>query len=548
MDCAFPLEDSGNGPYRLLRAGRRRLVDQARADLRDPAAAQARRLRAILQASAGSAFGRAHGLDRVRDLAGLQAAVPVRRHAALQPWLDRVEDGERGVLTRDPVRLLVETSGTTGRPKRLPVTGPWEESFAAAQDLWLLGLVRAFEGVTRGRSLALVSAARHGRSRGGLPVGSNTGRILASQPWYVRLRDPVPAAVLALPPELKLYATLRFALPEPVHVLTTANPSTLLLLARRLAQWRAPLSQDLRDGTLRQGPAQALDPRARRALELRLRKVRPPAGAWTPAALWPLAAACCWVDGPAAYFAARLAEALGAPVPVHPVGLTASEGYFAVPLGPGWPGGVLHVGGHVLEVMDESGQARPAHQAEPGERLRLVVSTEAGLLRYDLEDLVEVVGRCEATPMVRFVGKAGRYLNRAGERVSEDQVARAAAAATARHRGPAPTGFTATAVQDPVPWLCVGVEGLPAAALPAWVAAFDEALQQANVEYRGRRATGRMDPPVAQALPEGTYAAWRARRLEAGAPDGQLKDPVIAVDDAEWTAVTGTPVAPRGGP
>lgn len=538
MHLTFPLEDSGNGPYRLLRAGRRRLVEQARADLRDPAAAQARRLGAVLARTADTAFGRAHGLHRVHDLAGLQGAVPVRRHADLLPWLDRVEAGERGVLTRDPVRMLVETSGTTGRPKRLPVTAPWAASFAAAQDLWLLGLVRAHEGVTRGRSLALVSAARHGRSAGGLAIGSNTGRILADQPWYIRLRDPVPAAVLDLPAEQKLYATLRLSLTEPVHVITTANPSTLLLLARRLPQWREPLSRDLREGTLRQGPAADLDPAVRRHLERRLRRARPPAGDWTPAALWPLSAVCCWVDGPAAYFASRLEQALGGAVPIHPVGLTSSEGYFAVPLGPGWPGGALHVGGHVLEVMDEAGRVRPAHLAEPGERLRLVVSTEAGLLRYDLEDLIEVVGRCEATPVVRFVGKAGRYLNRVGERISEDQVARAAADA-ARRGGHAPVGFTATATLAAVPWLRMGVEGLPPAALPGWARAFDEALQQQNVEYRARRLSGRMDPVRAESLPGGTYAAWRARRLRAGAPDGQLKDPVIAVDEAEWSAVTG---------
>lgn len=529
----FPLVDEGHGPYRLLRGGRRKAVESLAAGLADPAAAQARRLAAILAGMQGTAFAREHHLAGVRTLADLQRAVPLRSHAELSPWLIRVAAGERSVLTRQPVEMLLETSGTTGLPKHLPVTRDYADIVAEAQGIWMLGLVREHQAITHGKALTIVSSARHAVSPGGLPIGSNTGRMHARQPWYVRLRYPVPTEIFSLPAEQKLYAILRYAVPAQVTSITTANPSTLLLLCRRLLQWRQELAADIEGGTLRHGPAAAMDDRLRHRLERRLRRRRAPGGVWTPAGLWPLAVVSCWTAGPAAYFAARLGEALGGPVPVHPVGVTASEGYFAIPLAGDWPGGALFVTGHVLEVVDDSGLARPAHQAELGERLRLVITTEAGLCRYDLRDVIEVVGRCERTPIVRFVGKAGRYLNAVGERVTEAQLS-AAAQAAATGTGLCPIGFTARLVLGEIPSYLLGLEGLSGPQAAVFTDAVDLALRRQNVEYQGKRDSDRLGPPRPQVLPAGTYLAYRAWRVSRGAPDGQVKDPVMAIDEDEW--------------
>ncbi|RME20958.1 MAG: hypothetical protein D6798_19235, partial [Deltaproteobacteria bacterium] len=481
------------------------------------------------------------------SLSELQRAVPIRSHAELLPWLDRVAAGERGVLSSEPVPMLVETSGTTGRPKLLPVTPSWSRSVARAQELWLLGLLREHPEVSRGRALAIVGSARHGRSAGGLRVGSNTGRMRDAQPWFLRARYAVPPEVADLRPyDLKLYVLLRLALVQPVTSLTTANPSTVLVLIRKLEAWRAELEADLAANTVRRGPAEDLDPRLRRRFERRLalrprRRRLPPAGS-SLAAIWPLRVVNCWTAGPAAFFADRLAAALGPRVPVRPVGVTGSEGYFAVPLAGDWPGGVLHTGGHLLELVDDRGEARPAWEAEEGERLRLVITTEAGLVRYDLGDIVEVVGRCEQTPVVRFVGKAGRFLDVAGERVSEAQVSEAALRASAA-LGRSPTGFTVRARRAELPWHEVAIEGLSEPAARRWLARYDEALAGLNMEYANKRRTERLGPPALRLLGPGTYGRWRAARVAAGAPAGQVKDPLLAVDDDEWRAVVGDAAA-----
>lgn len=499
----FP--DRGHGPYRLLRAFGGAPAAAFDAGLNDPEAAQRRRLSAVLAETAGSAFGQDHGLVRVDSPEALRAAVPVRTHAEFLPWLDRVEAGEKGVLSTAPVLQLVQTTGTTGRPKRLPVTRTWSDSVAAAQRLWVLGLLRDDEALAGGSALSIVSAAVAGHTAGGVPYGSNTGRMFLEQPFWVRWRAPVPwAAYLLDDPETRQYAILRHALAADVRSWTAANPSSILLYTRRLSQWWEELVGDLADGTLRRTGQRGL---ARRRL------------AGPPAWPWALRRVNVWRGGPAAFFAARVPAALGADVPLREAGLSASEGYFGVPVDDGDPVAWLH--GHLLEFIDERGGAHWAWELEEGRTYRLVVSTEAGLLRYDMGDLVRVTGFAGRTPRLVFVGRAAAELSAVGERVTEAQLLAAAARVC-----PAASHVSACIHWAEVPHLRLAL-GLPEGAPAPSEAALDAALAAENVEYADRREGGRYAPLTCLPLPEGTWDRWRDERVAAGAPEAQLKEPVV---------------------
>jgi hypothetical protein len=523
------LGPEGAGIYRLLRWVLRGPVRRLRQSLLEPRAAQEQVLAELLEQTRDSAFGRAHGLDAVRSLADFRAAVPVQGHPELRPWLDRVGAGEEGVLTRSPVRMLLETSGTTGAPKHLPVTDAWAKCVQEAQALWTLGLLQETPAVRRGAILSVVSPEKHGLSAGGVPIGSNTGRIRRAQPGWMRRRYAVPDAVVQISdPVARQYALLRFALGAKISSWTTANPSMILLLCRRLMEWQAPLSEDLAQGTLRHGPGAGIAASVREALEQQLRPEVPPED-WRPCSIWPLAAVNCWTQGPATYFAARLPEALGGSVSIRDVGLRASEGFFAFPMRASDPGSVLWTAGHLLEFIGDDGAARWAWELEEGEEVRMVVSTQAGLLRYDLADRVAVVGRAGRVPLVRFVGKHGRYLNCLGEKVTEAQVS-AAMDTAASQAGECPVGFCVRIRIAEVPVYEVALEGGGLALVNAW----DRALAGLNVEYAGKRSSGRLGPPVPVSVAPGGFARYRELRALAGAPEGQVKDPIVALDEETW--------------
>jgi hypothetical protein len=167
IERALELERGGDLAWTLLRGAARRPLQALIASSEDPDRAREERLAAVLAAMGGAAFAREHGLARVRSLAELRAAVPVRTAEQLRPWLDRIERGEPRVLTSTPVRCLVQTSGSAGLPKRLPVTEPWAATVRELQALWTLGWLRARPELSRGPTLTVVSGGVVGRSAGG---------------------------------------------------------------------------------------------------------------------------------------------------------------------------------------------------------------------------------------------------------------------------------------------------------------------------------------------------------------------------------------------
>lgn len=527
---ANPFPDAGHGPYRFMRGAMAKHLLPFQAALNDPAGAQRARLGAVVAGAKGTAFAREHGLDGLAGDDVVRAwrdAVPVRPHAELVPWLDRVAAGEPGVLTTAPVRMLLETSGTTGRPKWLPVTDAWARSYGAAQELWVLGMLRDDEELRHGKAFSVVSSAARIRSPGGLPVGANTGRMFLAQPWWLRWRAPIPyRAYLLEDPEVRAYTLLRLALGHRVMAWTTANPSTILLYCRRLAAWWDDLSADVRDGTLRRGPAAALPAAERRRLWWWLRRRALPSNP-VPAEIWPLRRISCWKGGSAGFFLARLPEAIGAWVPVREAGVNASEGYVAVAVDDGDP--VAHLSGHFLEFLPVAGgEPRLAHELTVGEEYRVVISTEAGLYRYDLGDVVRVTGWCGGAPRLVFVRKIGAVLNATGEKVTEDQVL---AAAGSVWKGA--VGVSVSMGWAEVPYQRVAVEGARGG---AGAEAYDAELARLNVEYASKRETGRLAPPRVTIVSPGTFARWRAARIAAGAPEAQVKDPIV-LDPERWDAL-----------
>ncbi len=517
-----PFLDRGHGPYRILRLFQSAAVRAFDATLIDPATAQQVRLTAILRAASSSAFFREHQLRADLSLAELREALPVRTHAELSSWLDRVEAGNLDVLTGGKVVHLVETSGTTGRPKRLPVNAAWSASCNVAQRLWMLGLLRDDEALAGGKALSIVSPAEHARSKGGLPIGSNTGRIFLDQPWWTRRRAAVPYVVCTIAdPEIRAYTLLRHAIGKDIRSWTTANPSTILMYARHLTGWWEALRQDAADGTLCCGPAAALPSADRRRLSNGLQRVRLGDDPH-PAAIWPLRRINCWTGGAAGFFLEKLPAALGAPVPVREVGIHASEGTFAFTVDDGDP--VAWLGGHVLEFRDESGSVCFGWEVQVGVEYELIVTTEAGLWRYAMGDIVRVTGWLGRAPRLVFVRKAGSFLNATGEKVTENHVIAAAGRAFSGS-----AAFCAAIEWSDPPRVVVAVEG-------AVSGDFDRELSMENLEYANKRATGRLAPANAVRVPAGTFARWRARRIADGAPEAQLKDPVI-LDHERWAAL-----------
>jgi hypothetical protein len=105
-------------------------------------------------------------------------------------------------------------------------------------------------------------------------------------------------------------------------------------------------------------------------------------------------------------------------------GLLATEAFVSAPL-TGVPegGSALSVNSHFFEFIDEAGEARLAHQIQRGKTYSVVITTGGGFYRYQLHDVVEVVGHWKQIPCIRFVGKEDHISDWFGEKLEERFVA-----------------------------------------------------------------------------------------------------------------------------
>jgi hypothetical protein len=56
---------------------------------------------------------------------------------------------------------------------------------------------------------------------------------------------------------------------------------------------------------------------------------------------------------------------------------------------------------------------------------------------------------------------------------------------------------------------------------------FEQSLQLQNIEYKDKRVTRRLGHPTLQTVPPGTFTKLRQQRVTQGAPEAQVKIPLL---------------------
>src|SRR5688572_19786645 len=109
-----------------------------RADARGARAVQHRRLLRKIKRHRDSDFGRDHGFAEINSVEEFRRRIPVMTFEDHQPYISRVLQGETTALFSPGTRILMfaMTSGTTGEPKRLPITAELFREYRTGWRLW----------------------------------------------------------------------------------------------------------------------------------------------------------------------------------------------------------------------------------------------------------------------------------------------------------------------------------------------------------------------------------------------------------------------------
>lgn len=523
------------------RAHCHRLLRRFFKDAESAAAVQERVLHRLIARGRESAFGREHGLARVRTVADFQRQVPVRPYADFAPYLDRVRAGETSVLFPQGERILMFalTSGSTDRPKHIPITPAFVNEYRRGWNIFgIKALSDHPDGFLRG-ILQVSSRMDESRTQRGVPCGSISGLLAATQKRLVRKYYVVPPQTASIPDaEARYYSIMRFAVPRDVSWIVTASPATTLKLAKTAADHAQRLIRDIRDGTL-QPPGEPLEPQLRATL---VRTLAPDAttarrlealvdrhGSLRPRDFWRLCFLANWTGGTMGLHLRDFAEPFGH-TPVRDIGLLATEGRVTLGIEDGTPSGLLDVQGGVFEFLppEEDADAGPllCHQLEAGREYRVILTNSAGLYRYDIGDRVRVTGYVGQAPLLEFLHRGARVSSMTGEKLTEWQVVEAYRRACEALHIEARLFVLSPQWSDP-PSYRLHVESPPRgseAAFAPLTEAMDRQLCALNIEYAAKRGTGRLGPVSMNLLPAGFLQSIDdCRRAQRGGANEQFK-------------------------
>ncbi len=526
----------------------------------DPFRVQDIMLKKLLHRHRHTERGRQFDLATIRSVDAFRDRLPVTEYHHYEANIQRIAAGESNILTPDPVRFLTITSGTTGARKYIPVTRPFQAALQKANIASMgFGLAELRQrGQSLGRLLITNSVRISGTTSGGIDYGlASTGSIrtnkLLAGPLFAHPYDILQIS----DSRTRHYLCLLFGLRQRNLQSIAANfPMLLLRTCRYLETEAEQLIQDLRRGTL--APDLDLTPACRRSLEQRwfaqpqradeLAACLREQGRLTPQHVWPhLSLVTTARGGTSNFYFERFPEYFG-DTPVFGGVYGCSEATYGISPAFNQDGCVLALESGFFEFVPQSewdaGQPQTLLPSEVkvGERYRILVTTAAGFYRYDIKDVVEVVGFFEKTPLIVFRHRLGGQLNSTSEKTTEFHVTQVMQQLQAEF-GLRLDDFCVTLSKQDIPahyWVNIELAPHYSLADPQhFLKRFDDCLKQENQHYQVMRQD-QVPPPQLRILQAGSFERLRQRMVRRGAPENQLKLPHISEDRSlldEFTVV-----------
>jgi hypothetical protein len=519
---------------------------------RRPGEAQRDVLARLLHRNRDTRFGVKHRFSDIADPSRFRVQVPVQDYETLRPYIDEQRRTGVRALTAESPLFYAQTSGTTGKPKHIPITRSVLETQRDEQALFSYLQYRVCPQAFAGRAFGIMGAAVEGYLDSGHAFGSVSGHLYQSLPRAIRSGFVVPPEVSSIAAyDLKYLIMLRLALAQPdITYIGSPNPATFLRLLDILNAQRDLLRDSLATGRL--AALDQLEAPVRRAIEQRLAPnpgraalldCREPL---TFADLWPrIALVTTWTGGSCGIALGSLRPKLPSAAVVMELGYQSSEFRGTMALEPETPSGLPPIHHHYFEFVEQAAwdngdrQVLTLDQLEVAARYYVIITTAGGLYRYFMNDLVEVTGFFHRTPLFRFVQKGKGVTSLMGEKLYEAQAIEAVQQA-GRRLGVSSSFFLLVADEATASYRLFiepDAGSRPDAAVAA--AEVDDRLGELNVEYHSKRWSGRLRPLTVAWLERGTAEAYKGACVKAGQREGQFKvavlqyrkDLVMSLDD-----------------
>lgn len=513
----------------------------------------------LMKKNANTEYGKKYDFAHIRTPEEYREKVPTTTYADYADYVQRMIKGESNLITSANIRRYVETSGSSGVPKLVPI------SAKASLNVYNMGFVSPASCVDRyyrerGKKMTLT----HGmmswiimehRFPNGEKVCDGASIPISKLRSILPFYSVVPKEIIfnEKPQDIdSYYLILRFALPHPdvSFIGAIVLPSTVSIFQYLESNWQT-ICDDIEKGIINENVI--LPEKMRKKLEKKL-KADPARAAFLrkefekgfedpicPRIWLQLSWAYGMAGGTLADYAMRIRRYIGPDIPVHKFGYGASEGYFAMLLTPEADEAVMLPKSNYFEFIprdpEEGDTPKMMHELKVGNEYEVLLTNLSGFYRYHLGDVVKVTGFHNTAPIVKFMYRTNVMVNVCDEKTTQLMLDNA----MEEFREKTGIAFQSYSVygdtSSEVPHYTVLVETdgkteiseeLRAKAADA----FDESMRANNVEYNRYRANSTLIPAEAHFLSPGAFEEYKKMLQRKGRDTNQLK-PVTILNSPE---------------
>ena len=507
-------------------------------------------LRQLLLMHKDTELGRKYHLGEIKTIDQFRDRIPILPYSSYEPYMERIAAGEKNILTPDPLVYLTLTSGSTGNKKLIPTTRRSQNVVRQATLTSMGFLMEALSdrNLEFGKLLVTNSVQRWGRTDGGIDYGPASAGVLRMDNRLYQQFFAHPYKALQISDSVaRHYICLLFALRDRFMRGMLANfPMLILRTCHYLEKYAEDLIQDLDKGTI--AGWLEISPEIRVQLESQwlanpqrarqLREILNSQGRLTPKLAFPgLSFVACGRGGTSDFYFERFSNYFK-DTPIFGAVFSSAEGMFSIYPDVNQDGSILAIESGFFEfIPEEQWQTQQpktllATEVKAGERYRILTTNLGGFYRYDIGDVIEVVGFYEQAPLIVFRYRQAGQISSTTEKTTEAHATQVMKALQ-QDFGILFEDFCITLSENEFPArYVINIELAPGYQLTnalAFLASCDRKLQEANTHYQISRQDA-IPSPQLRILAPGSFAIIRQRQLERGIPDSQLKFPHISED------------------
>ena len=523
---------------------------------RNPRKAAEKGLRHILDYAKDSEFGRTHDFayilqakDDTELYRRYREKVPVCDYEEMRPMVERHKNGEENVLFPGKPVLYTTTSGTTSKPKWIPISKEYlDNMYGKMTKVWLYNFIKNRPKVFSGKVFSVIGKLVEGYAPDGTVLGSISGYTQGNCPDFLKVIYANPPCVSGITDyDSRYYVLMRMGIEQDVALIIAANPSSIVELQNNVEKYFDDYVDDIEHGTLkadmkiepeiRAELEPLFKPNPKRAAELRTMKER--YGEVLPKHYWPnLQILNTWRCDNTRIYLYKFKTWFPQGMMHQEFGYISSECRFGFPLDDTL-NSVLFPHYHYYEFVEESEIDKPdphflqVYELEEGKRYCIYITNASGFYRYNMSDLLEAGPCFKKTPTVHMIQKLHGIVTITGEKLHERQFIEAV------HSAEETTGLKATFF---IGFADLGIKGyrfyyefadasVSQQQAERFTEAVDAALKEINMEYKAKRDSLRLPVPETYRLVPEAFDKFKAKCIAEGARGEQFKLNLLLQDE-----------------